>query len=407
MSLDAILLLLAALLVIALLVQPAAARLRLPLAAVMLLTGFIGSEVVVRLGYHIALDYAIIHDVVFFGLLPLLVFAAGFRMDTGTLRENLKPVALLALPMPLVTCLLTAALIYWGIGHPQGFPWTSAVVAGAILTATEPFPLRSALGARPGLERVRLLLESEGLINIAIAVVLYDIAVSLAGLPAGSSASPADLVLSFAWSLGGGAVVGIAASLLALWLSRRMPGPEQQALVAVITAYLAFLVGERLLGVSGIVAGLVTGWFFGRATRADFSDEQERFQDSFWAFLSHIAAAIIFLVIGMSFTLPLFEERWLAMLIAVGAVLIVRIAQLQTAALTFRLMPGVTPMNRPETLIGHVAGLRGAVALALALSLPTDLTAWWTIHAMVFGVALFTLVVQAPLAIRLIERMKS
>lgn len=402
MSHEHTMLLMVALLTLAIFLQPRIHRLRLPLAATFLLTGFLGSEALILLGQTVTLDYVAIHDLAYFGLLPLLVFSAALRMDAVGLRENLTPITMLALPMPLVTCLLSAVLIWWGIGHPEGFPWSTALVAGAILTATEPFPLRDRLRASSSTKRLRVLLDAEGLINIALAVILYRIAVQIAILPE-DAWSAIDVAIDFVWALAGGLVWGIGVSLLALVLSRRMQSPQQQALVAVAVAYLSYLGAEELLGVSGIVAGIVTGLFFGRATRADFSDIQEEFQEQFWAFLSHIAGAAIFLVMGISFTLPLFQERWLAMLIGIAAVLAVRAPQMLMAAVTFRWLPKVSSLTASEQKIGYAAGLRGAVALALALALPTNLPAWWTVHAMVFGVVLFSLVIQAPLADRLIE----
>lgn len=404
MTADYTLLSIAALMAVALMVQPLAGKLRLPFTAVLLLTGFIGSTILTRFGLSISLDYIAIHDLVFYGLLPLLVFAAGFRVDTTLVRENLTPVAALALPMPLITCLLTAALIWWGIGHPAGFPWSTAVVAGAILTATEPFPLRGFLARHKAFRRIRLVMEFEGLINIAFAVVLYDLAVAV-GTSGASRYAPVDLILTFCWSLGAGAAAGVAVSLIALRLSRRTPGPQHQSLVAVVCAYLAFLGADQVLGGSGVVAGLICGWFFGRATRADFSDAQEAFQTSFWDFLSHITAAIVFLVIGVSFTLELFQQRWLAMLIAIAAVLLVRAPQTLMAWFAFRILPGVSPLQPHENMIAYAAGLRGAVACALALALPTGMEGWWTVHALVFGVVFFTLVIQAPLVVLAIERL--
>lgn len=386
----------------AVLLRPLAERLLLPFAAVLLMVGFLGSELVVGLGMEIRIDYVTIHTTAYYGLLPLLVFAAALRIDTGALRENLAPVAILALPMPVATCFLFGAVLYLGIGHPGGFPWQTALVAGAILTATEPFPLLPRIRALPAWRRLAVLLEAEGLINIALAVTLYHIALNLGAhgpLPAWG-----DMLVRFAWSVGGGTALGIAVSLFSVQLSRRLQNGEQQALVAITAAYLAFLTGEAVLGVSGIIATLLTGFFFGRATRADFSDDQERFQQQFWDLLSHVAGAVIFLVMGLSFTLDIFGERWLAMLIGIAAALIVRLPQTIVATVTFRLTSGVAPLDRNEKLFAFGGGIRGAVALALALALPVDLEGWWTVQAIAFGVVAFQLLIQAPVVERLALR---
>lgn len=404
MAIEKLLLLLVVMLAVAIFLESRLQRLRLPFAAILLLTGFIGSELVVAAGVHIQIDGFTSPNAIYYGFLPLLVFASAFRIDTSTLSGNLAPIALLALPMPLVTWLAISALIFWGIGHPQGFPWSSALVAGAILTATEPFPLVKKLQASRFSPRIGVLLQAEGLITVALAVVLYQLALSMEA--AGSRGlSSADLLIQFIWDLIGGGVTGVAVSLIALYLSRRLQSPEHQALVALTTAYLAFLSGEILASASGIVACLIAGWFFGRATRSDFSTDQERFQEQFWLFLSHAAGAIIFLLMGITFTLTLFEERWLAMLIGVLAVVLIRAPQVLAANLAFRFLPGAGPFSKAERQAGYLTGLRGAMALILALSLPVDLPAWWTIQSIVFGVVFFSLVIQGPIADWLLERL--
>lgn len=404
MAIENLLLLLAAMLAVAIFLESRLQWLRLPFAAILLLTGFIGSELVVAAGVRIQIDGFTSPTIIYYGFLPLLVFATAFRIDTSTLRGNLAPIGLLSLPMPLITWLVISALVYVGIGHPQGFPWTSALVAGAILTATEPFPLVKKLQASRFSQRIGVLLQAEGVITVALAVILYQLALSM--VAAGSRGlSSADLLIQFVWDLVGGGVTGVAVSLIALHLSRRMQSPEHQALVALTTAYLAFLGGEILASASGIVACLIAGWFFGRATRSDFSTEQERFQEQFWLFLSHAAGAIIFLLMGITFTLTLFEERWLAMLIGIVAVAVIRVPQVLTASLAFRFLPGAGPFSKEERQASYVTGLRGALALILALSLPVDLPAWWTIQSIVFGVVFFSLVIQGPIADRLLERL--
>ncbi|MEN8176780.1 MAG: cation:proton antiporter, partial [Pseudomonadota bacterium] len=225
MGVDGLLLLLAALITAAILLHRLAARLYLPFAATLLVTGFLGSELAVGLGADLSLDARNIHDIAVYGLIPLLVFGAAMRMDTTTLREHLAPIAILALPMPLVTCVLIAALVYWGVGHPTGFPWLAALFTGAILTATEPFPLLLRLTHSPMGARLRVLLEAEGLINIAIAVNLFVILAYLASHPE-EDPGWGDLIIRFLWMLGGGGVLGVIASLLALSLSRRFQSPE-------------------------------------------------------------------------------------------------------------------------------------------------------------------------------------
>ena len=104
---------------------------------------------------------------------------------------------------------------------------------------------------------------------------------------------------------------------------------------------------------------------------------------------------MIFILLGVTITFSMFQERWLAMLIAITAVLITR------AVAIFGLLPMLTfrvkePIDEPTQKILFWGGTRGVVTVALALSLQVELDAWWTIQSMAFGVVLFTLFVQAP-----------
>jgi CPA1 family monovalent cation:H+ antiporter len=98
---------------------------------------------------------------------------------------------------------------------------------------------------------------------------------------------------------------------------------------------------------------------------------------------------------GVTITLSMFEERWLAILIAIVAVIIARAVSVYGGMSLLGLFQK-DPIDRCQQTVMIWGGLRGAVALALALSLPVSLDYWWTIQSIVFGVVIFTLFVQAP-----------
>jgi CPA1 family monovalent cation:H+ antiporter len=165
--------------------------------------------------------------------------------------------------------------------------------------------------------------------------------------------------------------------------------PVTRAVATVITAYLAFAIAESLLHVSGVMAVLVAGLVLGR------NRENESFVQELWEFNAWIANALVFLLVGVTVTTDMFTERWLAMLIGIAGVIIARAIGIFTCVpLLSRVLP-VEAIPRPYQIIMFWGGLRGAVTLALALSLPTSLDYWWTIQSIAFGVVLFTLFIQA------------
>ena len=101
------------------------------------------------------------------------------------------------------------------------------------------------------------------------------------------------------------------------------------------------------------------------------------------------------LLMGITVTVAMFEESWLEMLIGIAAVLMARALGIFSCVPLLNRLAPVEPVSRPCQVVMFWGGLRGAVTLALALSLPTTLEYWWTIQSIAFGVVLFTVFVQA------------
>jgi len=111
-----------------------------------------------------------------------------------------------------------------------------------------------------------------------------------------------------------------------------------------------------------------------------------------------------FLWVGVTITLEMFELRWLAMLIAIAAVLVVRLFSVFVMLPIFNVVSADKVVFKNRILL-FWGGTRGAVTVALALSLPIEIEAWWTIQSMAFGVVLFTLFIQAPTVPLLLRRL--
>ena len=104
---------------------------------------------------------------------------------------------------------------------------------------------------------------------------------------------------------------------------------------------------------------------------------------------------MLFLLLGITITVDMFTDRWLAMIIAISTVIFIRLLSVYVLLPTISLFSSTkTTVN--EKIILSWGGARGAVTAALALSLPIEVEGWWTIQSMAFGVIIFTLFVQAP-----------
>jgi Na+:H+ antiporter len=404
MAISTSVLLLAFMLLLALLLKPLAEKFHIPFAGLLVVTGFIGSEVLVYFGYDTGIRYDSFHDLILIVFLPLLIFEAAFKINAELLFKHLLVILFFAIPVMLLSTFVAAVMIYYGIGHPEGFPWIAALLAGSLLAATDPVAVIEVMRKLGAPERLCMLLDGEALFNDATAIVTFSIFLYIAQHPM-EDIAVADAASRFGVVFFGGIIIGLVIGLGFLFLSRLLKDYVQQAIVTLIAAYFSYILAEQWLHVSGVMAVLVTGLVLGRVIHHDFQyHEKQSFVDDFWTFNVYVAEALMFLLMGVTITVGMFSDNWLAMLIGIVAVLIARGVGVFGGSRLISLLPSVEPISKGYQRIMFVGGLRGAVTLALALSLPLELSYWWTVQSIAFGVVLFTLFVQAPLIAPLINK---
>jgi CPA1 family monovalent cation:H+ antiporter len=329
-----------------------------------------------------------LQDLVFFVLLPVLIFEAAWHLKPALLRRWLMPILILSIAGVLISALVTAALVYWGIGHAQGFPWMAALLTGAILAATDPVAVMAQLRSLNAPEDLSTLFEGESLFNDAAAVVLFTIVVGLAtGADAGESSYLGFFGMVFAGGVVFGLLMGLVTGIVVLFTG----DPPASRLILVVSALGSFYLAEHVLHVSGIMA-VIAAAMVTRISLREVEDTVADGVDSTWEWLGLLCNSLLFVIMGLTIVPSMFEEQWLAMLIAIAAVLVARIAAVGLSCGLSGLLG--RPISFAWQLLLVWGGLRGAIAIALVLSLPTSLPYWWTIQSMVFGVVLFSLLVQ-------------
>ena len=372
-----------------LLADALAPRIRLPLPTVQILLGLLAGFGVSTLELESGLRWQHFHDLAIYVLLPLLVFSAAIHIDHRELRRCLTLVLTLAIVMVAVTALGVAAAVYIGIDHPRGFPIEAALLTGVLLAATDP----GAVTSQSTGSRADVILEGESLFNDGTTVALFAVLVTIALTGSSVSDAPAQLLVDvgqvFAMEFLGGLALGLLVGVLARWPLRRARRTDHLRWWLLLIAF-GLYHAALALHVSGIISILVAGLLIAPVAP----------RDNLIRTADKTANGALFLLAGFTVTLSMFTERWLAMIIGIAAVLLVRYAA------TIGVLSLASTAMRPRMSFGErskvaLFGLRGAITLALVLSLPTDLPYWWTIQSIVYGVVLFDFVVLAPIAMRL------
>ncbi len=366
----------------------------LPVALV--LTGFISSEIWVGLGMDTGLRWQILRDLVFYLLLPILVFEAAININTRWLRREAVLIGLLSVPLLLLAAWLAASIILFLMGASLGDSWALALLIGAMVCATDPAMISGLLGGNGGARRAGYILEGESLINDATTITLFVLISGLLTAP-GVEITGWTIAGRFALSLLGGAAIGVVLG----WLLDRVIAPANDKVLStsatLVLAFSSFWIGEHLLGLSGVVSTLSAGLTVAWRQRMHRSEEDIAFALDCWRILGFCANAMLFFAVGMSITVQMFQDHWLAMLIGVVAALVSRAVIVFLAVGPISHIPGVGKLSFAEQNMVVWGGIRGAVAIALALSLSIEIPHWYTIQSAVYGVALFSLVVQTPL----------
>ncbi len=389
------------LLVLAVLLQPLALRCRLPFAVVLVMLGFAGSELITRdYGIDTGVRWDNVKPLVFNIFIPIIIFAAAIHIDPKAWWRHGLWIALLALPFTVLGVLLIAAVLYFGIGHQASFPWEAALLCAVLISATDPSILPTAFKQAASTRRANILLDGESLFNDALAVVMFSVLLALLS----HQLVEIDYVISldtFLLVFLGGILSGLAAGGVLLLLLRIVTDVYLQTLLTLLICYGVYIIAGQKLGVSGVMAVLTAGLMLGHF--ASDTINKATFISRFWEFAERITYIIVFLLAGITITVSMFTERWLAMVIGVVAVLGARAALLLLLPLLTTVWGRDERFSLFECALLTWGGVRGTVTLALALSLPIHIPAWYTMQSIAYGVVLFNLFVQVttmPLLIK-------
>ena len=378
------------LILVATLVAIAVRRIHLPYTVALVLVGLF-------IAIRRPLDIEVTPELILSLFVPPLIFEAAFHLDLRLLRDNLPPILILAVP----GVLLTALFVGGGVALGTGLPFATAVVFGALIAATDPVAV-VALFRELGVPRqLATMVEGESLFNDGTAIVIFRIALTAA---VSGVFDPVDGVFNFLEVALGGIAVGLALGWLTAQLIARLDDRLISAALTTVLAYGAYLLAERV-HVSGVLAVVMAGLLAGNlgATRTSPMTKSTIF--TLWEYLAFIVNSLVFLLIGLEVNLPSLWANLGPIVVAVVAVLISRAVVVYGLSWLFSLGRARGRVHLSWQHVLFWGGLRGAISLALALSLPVALPNRDMLLSMTFGVMLFSLMGQGTTIQFLLKRL--
>lgn len=398
-----------ALAVLTLLFAALARRVRTPMPVVLAATGIMAG-----IAWRLVPGLPVVRvppSRVLFIFLPPLLTTAAYALPLQALRRNARPILLLAVGLVLATMAATAATAH----YLPGLSWAAAFALGAIIAPPDPVAA-SALADRTGLRHeLVVILEGEGLINDAVAIAAYHLAVNAA---LGSGVTPGSIALAFVREAPVGIGIGLALGLLTNFLREQLDDTTLEAAISLLVPYLTYELADRLGG-SAVLAVVTLGFVLQRARFTAASPVSRLTTRTIWSALRFASTALVFLLLGFLIGEVVMEAQFTgrvigATLAVIAVVVTLRLAWMFTIPRLVNLVPGRArplPSSRELVVLGW-SGMRGVVSLALALALPALDTAGdvpndarHLIIVATFGVIVATLVIQGSLLLPLVHRL--
>jgi len=368
------------LLLIAAVVAMLTRRLRLPYSVGLVVAG------IILAAFPFAPTVALTKDLIFTALLPPLLFEAAFYLNWKELRRNFPVILVLA----TLGVVLSAGLTATGMHFLMRWEWISALAFGALIAATDPVSVIATFKEAKAHGRLLTLIEAESLFNDGTAAVAFGVIVAVAS---GEQFGATQIVIRLIATIGGGILCGAVVAIGALFLAGRTTDHLVEITFTTVAAYGSFLLAEHF-NFSGVLATITAGLVMSNFKWIDaISPRGKESVQTFWEYAAFVANSFVFLLIGMHEAHQNLIAIWLPAVIAIALVTLGRAVAIYPSCLFFARSSLRVPARQQHILFW--GGLRGALALALALGLSPQIPLRETIIAISFAVVAFSVFVQS------------
>ncbi len=361
--------------------------------------GFVGIEEHVRSQLE-ALNF---HDLLMFVMLPFLLFAGSLTVDLGALSQRRIEIAVLAIVGTLLSTFIVGIGSYYLcvlLGNP--IPFIYCLLFGSLISPTDPIAVIAMLKSLGASKELDALVGGESLFNDGVAIVIFLTIYHIAFTSGGTPPTVSDVTLLFARQAIGGISYGLVLGLVAYWLMSKIDDPHIEILLTMAVVTGGYFVAEHL-EVSGPLSMVVSGIFIGNYGRKyNMSAHTREHLDSFWELLDELLNAALFFLVGLEMLLlfPISGTSIVIGLLAIPLVLLSRLTVVATPFMVFKRRDEYPPYIVSILTWG---GLRGGLALAMALALPKD-EYRPIVLVMTYACVVFSVVVQGMTVKPLVEK---
>ncbi|MEU3016164.1 Na+/H+ antiporter [Nocardiopsis sp. NPDC007018] len=349
--------------------QLIAGRVRLPGAVVLVVLGMLLGVVP---WMH---SMSITPEIILLVFLPPLIYNAAFFSSPRDMRELARPIIVMSVGVTLATAFGLAAVIHLLIPDAG---WPAAIALGAAIAPTDAVAASAILKRAGTPRRVLTILEGESLINDGVALTLFSLAVTAMLRPL----TPGDALLELGKVVVGGLLYGAVVAVVIAWGRSRVQDPSLQLMTVLVTPFVAYVPSE-MAGFSGVLSAVVAGFYLGTHGEGLLPPRVRVSGQTIWGTLVSLLEAMLFVLLGLQLDAVLRAVRAhysivdlvvAALLVTVAAIVLRMVLMLFLTSLQrFLSRSRMSVSNFRERVAISWSGMRGAVSLAIALSLPATL----------------------------------
>lgn len=337
------------------------------------------------------------------GMLSFMLFAGALHADFSALRTRRLVIAVMAVVGTFVSTFTVAGLMYWGAGWVGlELPFIWALVFGALISPTDPVAVLGLFKTVKVPATLQAKMAGESLFNDGVGIVLFTVVVAIAMSGTGDVVGAIEIANLFFTEVAGGVVLGLAGGYICYRAMHSIDEPALEVLITLALVMVTYAIAIAL-HMSGPIAMVVAGLFIGnRGVKYAMSEETRKDVMTFWTLTDEILNSVLFLLIGLE-VLVVAENAGLIgfALLAIPITLFARVLSVGVPVFLLSRWQSFTKGATPVLIWG---GLRGGIAVALALSLP-EVEYKSTILAITYGVVLFSIIVQGLTVKPLVKRM--
>jgi len=326
-------------------------------------------------------------------ILPPLLFEGIMSVRVEDFRAAFRP-ALLMATVGVVIATLVGGVVLWKV---VGLPPVISFLFAALISPTDVATVIEIFTRVRVPERLSTLMELESVFNDAAGIAVFTVVLAYS---ADLTLQPLGAVLGFAYSLGGGALVGLAVAWGARQAQKQVEDSVTQVVLTLLAVYGAYAVASEI-GASGLIAVALTGVFYGNTVLVRVgSEEISQATREFWKVLAFVANTVAFLFIGISTNISLLATSLGAVLVAYGVVMMARITSVYPILSLTRIGGDSIPPSWMN--VATMGGMRGALAIALVSAVPADVRS--SVATLAFGVVIISILLQGPVLTRYTRR---